>query len=200
MKPLYIRIYGLVLLWTFLTILLGLFSPDIDMLVRKHGQFIIPEDYPTQIADNLLQDNEGFSGEEILLVYKHENNALDYKDEIEKTLSDLNQAEFLDIHSIISPFEGQTQKKLLVSESQNFLIVIIEVNMETSEISFIRDDLEGISQIDDLELYITGSTIIDDDVLSTTEDRLGAIEYFTVALVYIVLLIVFRSPIAPLIP
>ncbi|WP_353893676.1 MMPL family transporter [Proteinivorax hydrogeniformans] len=202
MKKDNIRLYGLLTIWIAVSVLLGYLAPDIDMLVRKHGQLEVPDGFPTQFAKELLEEDDGFTGEEILLLYKDtENGIAQHEDQIEKTLDKFKEDPGdIKVHDIITPFDGEQQRNLLVDESENILLAVVELDMTTAEISFIRDELQDKTSIKGLTSYITGAAIIEDDVLSTTEERLGAIEYLTVALVYIVLLAVFRSPIAPLVP
>ncbi|WP_350343389.1 MMPL family transporter [Proteinivorax tanatarense] len=197
-----IRLYGLLAIWIIASIFLGYLSPDIDILVRKHGQLEVPEGFPTEFAKDLVEQDEGFSGEEILILYEdNEKTIINHEDKIKETLNNLQKDPGdIKIHNIITPFDGEHQRNLLVDDTKTHLIAVLELDMTTAEISFIRDELQKKTTVDGLEHYITGASIIEDDVLSTTEERLGAIEYLTVALVYIVLLAVFRSPIAPLVP
>ncbi|MDR5658823.1 MMPL family transporter [Serpentinicella sp. ANB-PHB4] len=202
MKSQKIRLYGFVILWILISFVLRFVSTDIDTLVRRHGQLEVPEHYPTEIAQRLLEENDGFTGEEILLVYKDSENGIkSYEEKIQDQLKALlNNPGDIEIENIISPFDGASEKALLLDDAEHILIAVIEVDMTTAEISFIREELEEKTEVEGLDHYITGASIIEDDVLTTTEERLGIIEYLTVGLVYLVLLWVFRSPVAPFVP
>ena len=187
--------------WVFVMVFLWSVAPDIDILVREHGQHDIPEGYPTQIAQEILEEHEGTSGEEVLVLYEMKEEFEAYKEYILNMKNDLlEDPGELEIAEVITPFDGSQEENLLIGEDEKLLLIIIELDMTVSEISFVREEIREKTEIEEMESYITGAAIIEDDVLTTTEERLGMIEYLTVALVYIVLLVVFKSPVAPLVP
>jgi len=196
-----IRLIVPAVLWVFVMVSLWSIAPDLDILVREHGQHDIPEGYSTQIAQDILEEHEGTSGEEVLVLYEMEEELEAYEDKILTMKDDLiEDPGELEIAEVVTPFDGSQEENLLVGEDGELLLVIIELDMTVSEISFVREEIQDKTEIEGMESYTTGAAIIEDDVLTTTEERLGMIEYLTVALVYIVLLVVFKSPIAPLVP
>ncbi|EEG76406.1 MMPL family transporter [Dethiobacter alkaliphilus] len=200
MKNSRVSIYILAIIWVVVSGVLFWLAPDMNRLVREHTFFEIPEDYPTKIAENILEDNAELVGQEIVIVYQSEDNINNYLDDIEETLQRLeSETEEINVHNLILPTDGEAMEDVLVDESENITLAILELEMDRAEISFVRDELEKSAEVEGLTHYITGNAIIQDDVLRTTERSLRTIEGFTVALIFVVLLFIFRSPVAPLV-
>ncbi len=84
-------------------------------------------------------------------------------------------------------------EELLIADCKKILICILQLDMEPAEISFVREKLESKTKVEGITHYITGQSIIEDDVFVSAEESLATIEYLTIGLIFIVLL-VFSVP------
>ncbi len=193
-------IYILAVIWVIVSVLLFWAAPDMNRLVREHGHFEIPEEYPTRVAQSVLEDHSAVAGEEIMIVYQSEDDIRNHLDDIKTTLETFKaNEEEAKVDDLILPTDLEDRGDMLVDDSENIALAILEMDVDLTDIFFIRDTLENGTAVENLNHYITGNAIIQDDVIRTTEDRLRTIEGFTVALIFLVLLFIFRSPVAPLV-
>ncbi|AXF57221.1 hypothetical protein DT065_15245 [Salicibibacter kimchii] len=68
-----------------------MFSPDMEELLREEGRVEIPEAYPTQQFEDLIEADGGFSGEEVIIAYYEEEG--------------LSQAQADDIEDVVEALE-----------------------------------------------------------------------------------------------
>ncbi|RKL65983.1 hypothetical protein CR203_18105 [Salipaludibacillus neizhouensis] len=195
-------IYLLPIIWIIIGVGLYISSPDMDQLVREHGQFTISEEYPSQVTKKLLEEHKGATGESILVVYYDEEGLSEnQKGSIENKLSKIgSDIESYPIIDIVSPFESSDQAEFLISEDETTLMSIVSMDISINDIPLVRDDIEEAVTVDDVQHYMTGSSIIEDDVIISSEEGLAATEIITVIFVVIILFFVFRSLAAPFVP
>ena len=195
-------IYLLPVLWLVLVAVSFVTAPDIDRFVREEGQAEAPEGFPSKIAEALIEEDDGFGGEEILLVYEEEEGfSSEQKEAIEDVLDGLSEEDHdLPVHAVTGPFDGDIEEERLISEDEDVLIALVEMDIEAHEYADIRDDLQEASEAEGIDHGQTGEAVINEDVVVSTEEGLVTSTYMTVALVFLVLAMVFRSLVSPLIP
>ncbi|MCE7791791.1 MMPL family transporter [Salipaludibacillus sp. CUR1] len=195
-------IYIIPFVWLAVVVIAYFFPPDIDKFVREQGQESPPDGYPSTLVDPLIESDGGFTGEEVIVVYQEDDGITDdLQTDIKETLEELeNNPGDLPIHDIITPFDGEEQEEQLLSDEEDVLLAILELEIESSDFQFIRDDINDKTEVEGIDHYLTGAVVIDEDVNVSTEEGLETSTYITVILVFTVLAIVFRSPVAPIIP
>ncbi|ADH97799.1 MMPL family transporter [Salisediminibacterium selenitireducens] len=195
-------IYLLPVIWLVLLAVSFVTAPDIDQFVREEGQAEAPEGFPSQIAEELIEEDDGFGGEEILLVYEQEDGfSSEQKEEIKEVLAGLSEEDHnLPIHAVTGPFDGDMEEERLISEDGDVLIALVEMDIEAHEYADIRNELQEASQAEGVDHDQTGEAVINEDVVVSTEEGLVTSTYITVSLVFLVLALVFKSLVSPLVP
>lgn len=192
--------------WIVVITALFILAPNMEALVREKGQITVPEGYSSTIAEKILKDvqsseNSG-SHLQTALVF-HSDKKLTKADftTAEKAVHELekNKAK-LGISEILTHFDQAQLKDQLVSKDGKTILVSLKVNVNDREAKEISDDLyQAIDQVK-LDHYYTGNWVISDDLVTNSQEGLKKTEGITVGFILIVLLLVFRSAIAPIIP
>ncbi|RXJ04117.1 MMPL family transporter [Anaerobacillus alkaliphilus] len=195
-------IYLLPILWIVIGVILHLHAPNMEQLVREKGQISVPEGFPSKIKAEMLEEHGGVTGEAVLVVYHHENglNEEQYqqiKEKISQIGTDLGTAK---VQQVITPFDSDEQKDLLVSEDGTTMLVVLMMKMGVTEVTYVRPEIEKATQVEGVSSYLTGSAVIAEDVIISSEEGLAKTEIITVIFVLGILLFVFRSLAAPLVP
>ncbi|MEH7128382.1 MMPL family transporter [Neobacillus drentensis] len=196
------------ILAAWIVVIAGLFmvAPNMEALVREKGQITVPEGYSSTIAEKILKDvqsseNSGSSLQTALVF--HSDKKLTKTDfaNAEKAVNELDKnKDQLGISEILTHFNEAKLKDQLVSKDSKTILVSLKVNVKDREAKEISDDLY--QAIDDIKLdhYYTGNWVISDDLVTNSQEGLKKTEGITVGFILIVLLLVFRSAIAPIIP
>ncbi|TMW71618.1 MMPL family transporter [Alteribacter natronophilus] len=195
-------IYLLPVIWVAGAVLLFIYSPDLDELVRERGQAGVPEGYPSQLADEILADNEGASGETVLAVYHSDDPLTNTElEDIEEVLNGIgSEIGGFPVEEVVTPFDSEQNRELLISDDETTAIAFVRMDMLFSDTASVRDDLDDALQTETVPVLISGSSVIEDDVIISSEEGLATTEIITVIFVLVILLIVFRSLAAPLVP
>lgn len=192
--------------WLLAIIFLFATSPNMAELVREKGQITVPKGYSSSIAGEILQQvqNKEQKGNQVsaALVF-HNKKGLTNEDwkEAEQAVKQLEQKSGdLQIIKIISPFTEEDLKDQLVSKDGTTILTSIQMDRggrtEKEMAAALYEAIDHIS----LEHYFTGSWIIDEDVVASSQAGLKKTEGITVVFILIVLFIVFRSFVAPFVP
>ncbi|MCT8138208.1 MMPL family transporter [Anaerobacillus sp. CMMVII] len=168
-------VYILPLLWIVIGVLLHVNAPNLEQLVREKGQISVPDGYPSKITADILQEHGGATGEAVLVVY-HDEKGLN-TEQLEKVEQ---QMETIGTHlggakveNIITPFDTDEQREMLISEDGTTLMVILMVKMGVTEVTYVRPEIERAVQIEGVSSYLTGSAIIAEDVIISSEEGLA---------------------------
>ncbi|SIT71491.1 MMPL family transporter [Edaphobacillus lindanitolerans] len=182
-----------------LTVVLFVLAPDLAKQAEDAGSFQLPSDADSQKAADILE-KAGASDETISLVYPLEEKADERtKQEISKTASDI-KAIGKPVTGVLDPFENEEMEKQLVSEDGKTVLLPITVDGADEEIVELADRVKSDIVPKDRKVYMTGEAIINNDVNLSAQEGLKKTELITIGLIFGLLLIVFRSPITPLIP
>lgn len=191
--------------WIAVVVGLFLIAPSMADLVREKGQVSVPDGYSSSMADEILDEvqEQDSVGDEIsaALVF-HNANKLTNEEmkEAEKAIQLLEKNEELDVANILTHFNEKSLEEQLVSKDGKTILASVSVNRndrEGKEISaLLYETIEGIN----VEHYYTSGWMIDQDVMTSSQEGLKKTEGITVVFILAVLLLVFRSLIAPIIP
>lgn len=192
--------------WIAIIAVLFMAAPNMEELVREKGQINVPDGYSSTLAEEILtevQSNEN-SGNELqtaLVFHSHKKLTKEDYANAEKAVTQLekNKRE-LGITSILSHFNQEELKEQLVSEDEKTILVSINVTADGREGKEISNDLYKALDNVVLEHYYTGNWLIAEDLVTNSQEGLKKTEGITVVFILIVLLLVFKSAIAPIIP
>ncbi|WP_444683986.1 MMPL family transporter [Alkalicoccus luteus] len=193
--------YLLPLIWAAVAVWLTIISPDLDQLVRERGQFDIPDTYPTAVTADILERNEAAAGEEILVVYYEEDGiTAEQEEEVERIFASLpDNLNGFAIEDTATPFDGEGSDALR-SDDNTTIMTVITIDMTLNDVPAVRSHIEDAVEADSIRTLVSGSPIIEDDVIISSEEGLQTTEIITVIFVISILLIVFRSIVAPFVP
>ncbi|MED3573732.1 MMPL family transporter [Cytobacillus praedii] len=184
---------------------LSMVAPNMAELVREKGQISVPDEYSSALAGEIMADvakQEGGGDEtQVALVFHNEKKltAEDMK-EAEKAIRILEKDKDLGIKEILTHFNEKSLKDQLVSEDGTSILTSITLNWNDREPSEVNDALYKAIKDIKVDHYYTSEWQINEDLMASSEEGLKKTEGITVVFILAVLLLVFRSVIAPIIP
>lgn len=193
------------LLWIVITIAMVVTMPNMDQLVKEKGQITIPNTEQSSIADKMIKemDKEGAEKYEIIAVFNSgSKKALtnEQKEEITKTINALqNEKEQLGIKEVVSHLDNKELEKQLVSKDNTTILTQMSVDKKHGKISKIVNNLHKKVQTKGVTTYLTGSDLIAGDFLTSSQEGVKKTEVISIIFILVVLIIVFRSPVVPII-
>jgi RND superfamily putative drug exporter len=194
-----------ILAWVAVVVGLFLAAPNIAELVRDKGQVSVPDGYSSSLASEILDDvqkQENVEDEtQVALVFHNENKLTDEEmKEAEKAIHLLEDNKELGVTDILTHFNEESLKEQLVSEDGKTILTSVSVSWNDREAKEVSDLLYETIKDVEVDHYYTSGWMIDEDVMASSEEGLKKTEGITVVFILAVLLLVFRSAIAPLIP
>ncbi|MCZ1267527.1 MMPL family transporter [Paenibacillus tundrae] len=195
------------ILWILITVVSVMTMPDFGQLVKEKGEISIPETAQSQIAATMMKDMDKDSGNtySIIAVFNSGEGAQaltkQQKTEIESVLSNLkNQKKQLNIETLTTHLDGEEQADRLISEDETTILTQITVTKdEDIPLSEVVSQLNEATAISDVNTYLTGADLIGDDFGKSIEDGVQKTEIIAVIFILVILIIIFRSPIIPVI-
>ncbi|MCP8968035.1 MMPL family transporter [Ectobacillus ponti] len=193
-----------VLLWAVALTVLLMFQPNMSQLVRDKGNITVPGGYSSMDAKDILKRHSTEDAKTITgtLVF-HDKKGMDAADEAEikqviQALED--KKEKLGIIQITSFADNEEIRKQVISKDNKTILVPVEIDPQKRKVAEIRTQLQDTIGKTKVEHYLTGESFISEDVVASSQEGLHKTEVITVVFILLVLVIVFRSLVAPLIP
>jgi RND superfamily putative drug exporter len=175
-----------------------------EQLVRDKGQITVPEGYPSTIANKIISEHnpKEQDSEAVVIVFNKEKGFTENQlSQVKQTVEQLNnQKSELGIVEITTHFDEIELKEQLVSDNNETILVLLDVKTVGKEVSVIREGLQQVIESDDFEAYMTGNLFISEDVIISSQNGLKKTEIITLVFILVVLVLVFRSVVAPIIP
>ncbi|MFD1929803.1 MMPL family transporter [Sporosarcina siberiensis] len=182
-----------------LTTVLFFLAPDLTKQAENAGSLQLPSSADSQKAADLLEE-AGVSEDTISLVIPLTKPIDDSikKDisSVAKQIKDLGKM----VTGVLDPFENKDMEAQLVSKDQMTVLVPITVDGTQDEIVALAEKIRSEILPKDQTIYLTGESIIENDVNVSAQEGLKKTEIITVVLIFVLLLIVFRSIVTPIIP
>ncbi|KAB2423021.1 MULTISPECIES: MMPL family transporter [Bacillus cereus group] len=193
------------LLWIVITITMIVTMPNMDKLVKEKGHITIPNTEQSSIADKMIRemDKDGTEKYDVIAVFNSGSKAAlttEQKDEIIKTINALqNEKEQLGIKEVVSHLDNKDLEKQLISKDNTTILTQISVDKKHGEISKIENGLHNKIKPKGVKTYLTGSDLIAGDFLTSSQEGVKKTEVISIIFILVVLIIVFRSPIVPIV-
>ncbi|CAM3139522.1 MMPL family transporter [Sporolactobacillus spathodeae] len=192
-------------LWIVGLVVLTFTSPNLANLVREKGNMTLPNNYSTSVAAKIQkQMGTKVEGSTYLAVF-HSRDALSAQDKnnIHHTLKKLrDDRKALHINTVNDIFNQPHMKSQLLSKNHHTTIAILQVDTPANlaKIQPYIATLNKEIKTSGVTTYITGSQPINNDENTSAQVGMTRTGLLTVIFILVVLLFVFRSVIAPLIP
>jgi putative drug exporter of the RND superfamily len=198
------------LFWVALAVAFFLMAPTLrEVGVTEESQFL-PQNTESTYARELLKEKfpataEASKSTGILVMYNEQ--GLTEQDMQEaKAIHDwlLSDAAPKVVTQVVSIFDGEELRSALVSSDQTTMLMTIGLSVNSADepakqaIGQIREYIHA--EYPDARIYITGDAGIFKDLFSSVEQTINRTTLVTIILVIALLLIVYRSPIASLVP
>ncbi|MDX8364659.1 MMPL family transporter [Cytobacillus sp. IB215665] len=197
--------WAMIIFWLIVSALLITTMPNLDDLVREKGQPKIPDEYSSVVSNQLLDDLKGTTTSkeniDVVAVF-HEDEPLTSAqlNNIEQQIANLqNKQEELAITHIATHFKNEELLNQFVSEDGTTVMAVISVDKAGKKVSEVREDIQKELNDSEVKTYLTGNEFINEDQIQNTGEGVKKTELFTVIFIILVLIVVFRSPITPII-
>ncbi|WP_219913846.1 MMPL family transporter, partial [Bacillus paranthracis] len=193
------------LLWIVITITMIVTMPNMDKLVKEKGHITIPNTEQSSIADKMIKEmnKDGTEKYEIIAVFNSGSKTAlttEQKEEITKTINALqNEKEQLGIKEVVSHLDNKELEKQLVSKDNTTILTQISIDKKHGEISKVSNNLHNKVKTKGVKTYLTGSDLIAGDFLTSSQEGVKKTEVISIIFILVILIIVFRSPIVPIV-
>src|SRR5690606_9693893 len=109
-----------------------------------------------------------------------------------------NQQE-LGITKIVSHLDNEETEKQLVSKDGTTILTQLEVDERSGTVAEVTQRLYEAIQADGIETYLTGADLVVEDFVQSSQQGVKKTELFSVIVIILILILVYRSPIVPLV-
>ncbi|MED1066902.1 MMPL family transporter [Bacillus paralicheniformis] len=190
-------------LWIAMAAVLFITAPDMGQLTKEKGQIAVPEGYPSSYANKLLEQmsKDGDTDKSVVVVFQDKQLLPNREAALKKAITILEKDSSLHVSDITSYFDAEEdiQKQLLSKDRTTLLVPVTFDANKISAADFKAKVNEKLKPLK-LDYEMTGQPLIDDDVITSSQEGLKKTEYITVGFILIVLILVFRSAVAPFVP
>lgn len=205
MKKLIHNHFFALLAWVVILVISLVALPNVNQLTREHSQITLPNSTQSQIAQIIEQQHWGHhvnNTYQVVAVFSNGNQKMSAADRqnVQKTVDRLqkHQDEY-GIKAVMGPNDNAATRKQLISKDQTTQLVQLNISKKHGTLQKINRQLSTAVKTTGLKTYITGADILNDDFSGAVQQGIKKTEVISVIFIFIVLLIVFRSPITPLI-
>ena len=195
--------FGAMIGWLIAVILAVVLLPNMSSLVRDKGQTKIPDSAQSQVA-NVIQKDWGHgqgNTRQVVVVFSNGDKKLSssQKDAIEHTVKHLRKHDSqLHIKDVLAPNDNAATKAQLISKDKTTELVQLQVSKK-QEVRPMTAAITKAAKTHGVKTYLTGGDILNDDFQKATEDGIKKTEIIAAIFIFVVLVLVFRSPVVPVI-
>lgn len=191
------------IVWLVVMVAAIIFLPNISSLVRDKGQTKLPSSAKSQVAQ-VIQNHWGRNQNntrQVVVVFNNGDSPLtsDQKQAIDGTIQRFKvQKSKYHVKSMTAASDNAAAKKQLISKDKYTQLLQLMVGKNQTVANMTKNITAG-AKTAGVKTYVTGSDILNDDFTQETEAGIQKTEIITVIFIFIVLTLVFRSPITPLV-
>ncbi|MFS0656263.1 MMPL family transporter [Bacillus sp. 179-C3.3 HS] len=194
----------ILVVWMITAVVLFFTAPDLEDLTREKGQLKVPEGTPTSEALHLLDKLSGKDGKKDtgVIVFSEPQLFPKKEKELKKALTTLiKHAPELHIDGITSYFhEDPDIQNQLLSKDKSTLLVPFKFDHYETKAMKVKDQIEEVLKPYNVSFQMTGQKFVDSDVIKSSQEGLKKTELITIIFIFFILIIVFRSILAPVVP
>lgn len=204
MKKLLKNHLGALIAWVLILVISLVALPNVDSLTRAHSEISLPSNMESEAA-KLIKNEWGSKKKntyEVAVVFNKKSGKLTETDQgnIEASIDRLtsNQKKY-GIKDYLAPQDNIATKKLLKSKDGTTWVMQMNIAKSHGTISQVYDEINRAVKTSGVRTYVTGADVLNNDFTSSIQEGIKKTELITVVFIFIVLIIVFRSPIVPLV-
>lgn len=195
-------------LLAWIIIVAGLFfmAPNMGDLVREKGQITLPDHYSSKLASEILSEARSDDGTSdtttIALVLFNEKEKLSAAEikEAEKAIELLENNKDLGVTEIISHFKEESLKDQLVSQDGKAILASVTLEWNGRDAKEVKKSLYDTLESVDVDYAFTSEWMVNEDLIVSSQEGVRKTEGIAIVFILLVLLLVYRSFVAPFIP
>lgn len=178
--------------------------PNITELTNAHSDITLPSNVQSNVAQS-IQNNWGAKKKntyEVALVFNKEHGKLTEADKqaINNTLDKFtNDKSKYGIKDSLLPDSNIATRKKLQSKDGTTWVAQFNIAKSHGTIGEVYDQMNKAVKTQGIRTYVTGADVLQHDFSASIQEGIKKTEAITVVFIFIVLVIVFKSPIVPLI-
>lgn len=190
--------------WILILIISVVALPDVTGLTREHSNISLPQDVQSEVAKSIQNDwgPKQKDTYQIAVVFNKEKGKLtaDDKNAINETIDQLkeNKSKY-GIKMVMAPDDNIATKKQLQSKDDKAWILQLNVAKKHGPVNDVEQELNKAVKTTGIRTYVTGADVLQNSFSNSIQEGIKKTEVITVIFIFIVLVIVFKSPIVPLI-
>lgn len=178
--------------------------PNISQLTSEHSAITLPSDVQSSVAQTIQNDwgKKKKNTYEVAIVFNKKNGKLtaDDKTAINNTVAKLeNNKSKYGITDVLAPDSNIATRKKLQSKDGTTWVMQLNISKDHGRIGYVEDQMRNAVKTAGIRTYVTGADILQNAFSESIQEGIKKTEAITVVFIFIVLVIVFRSPIVPLI-
>ncbi|MFD3448937.1 MMPL family transporter [Microbacteriaceae bacterium 4G12] len=186
--------------WIVSAVLLTVFQPDFNAILKQRGQGQLSADKPSKIAESILNKMSITKGNGELIVF-YDKNKLSDDDmkQIQTGIQEIQKSKKeLGVDDIIDPFSTPDAKSSLISKDGTTLLVSFKLDVKGRDIDDIQKALDKKLKDVKVTYYLTGADFINNDYAKLSIAGVEKSGILTVGFILVILVIMFRSLVTPL--
>lgn len=190
--------------WVLILIISVFALPNITELTNAHSDITLPSNVESNVAQS-IENNWGAKKKNtyaIALVFNKEHGKLTDADKqaINNTLDKFtNDKSKYGIKDTLLPDSNIATRKKLQSKDGTTWVAQFNVSKKDRTVEQVYNQMNRDVKTQGLRTYVTGADVLQHDFSASIQEGIKKTEAITVVFIFIVLIIVFKSPIVPLI-
>lgn len=190
--------------WVLILIISVFALPNITELTNAHSDITLPSNVESNVAQS-IENNWGAKKKNtyaIALVFNKEHGKLTDADKqaINNTLDKFtNDKSKYGIKDTLLPDSNIATRKKLQSKDGTTWVAQFNVSKKGRTVEQVYNQMNRDVKTQGLRTYVTGADVLQHDFSASIQEGIKKTEAITVVFIFIVLIIVFKSPIVPLI-
>lgn len=188
-----------------LILLISVFAlPNIGHLTSEHSTISLPKNVESEVAKTIQADwgKKKKNTYEVAIVFNKEHGKLsaDDKAEINNTINKFKDHKSkYGITDVLAPDDNIATRKKLQSKDGTTWVMQLNIAKSHGRIADVESEINQAAKTSGVKTYVTGADILENAFSQSIQEGIKKTEAITVVFIFIVLIIVFKSPIVPLI-
>lgn len=204
MKKLLKNHLGALIAWILILVISLVALPNVDSLTRAHSEISLPSSVESEAA-KLIKNEWGSKKKntyEVAVVFNKKDGKLTDADKsnIQTSIDRLtSNKKRYGIKDSLAPQDNIATKKLLKSKDGTTWVMQMNISKKHGTISQVYDEINSSVKTSGVRTYVTGADVLNNDFTTSIQEGIKKTELITVVFIFIVLIIVFKSPVVPLV-
>ncbi|GAA3639496.1 MMPL family transporter [Lactobacillus hamsteri] len=194
--------------WILILLISVIALPNVSQLTSEHSTISLPSNVQSEVAQTIQNDwgKKKKNTYEVAIVFNKEHGKLTDADKaaINNTVDKFqNNKSKYGITDVLAPDSNVATRKKLQSKDGTTWLMQLNISKkdgnEDRRIGDVETQIRNAAKTQGVRTYVTGADILQNAFSQSIQEGIKKTEAITVVFIFIVLIIVFRSPIVPLI-